>query len=97
MLMRYKNIIATTIALISLTSCANDPKADGEKAAKLVIEVRDANIKYGYGSEEVKAAGQAADKFNSECQKKYGDNPEELQIFMDGFNNTLKEDMQKTQ
>lgn len=81
-------------AVFMTSACAGSPRADGEKAARMMIEVRDATLKYGYGSDEVKEASERADKFTSECRERYLDDEKAAAEFMDGFNETIKKDMQ---
>lgn len=93
--MKIFKTIVLALAFLFLTSCNNSPAADGEKAAKMQMELPEILTKYGYDSEQYrKAASEAAD-FSAECLKKYEDDEKATEDFNRAYFEAIKAEMQK--
>lgn len=92
-------MVGTVAMCLSLTVCftltsCNSPKSDGEKAAKMALELRDVNLRHSYDSDEVQAAAREYDEFATECRRKYESDPKAKSEFEDAFNETIKSGME---
>ncbi len=90
----FKALICAS-ALFVLASCSGDPASDGEKAAKMQMELPEILTKYGYDSDEYKKASEEATAFSEKCVKKYENNEKATQEFNEAYFEAIKGEMQK--
>lgn len=90
----FKTLICASL-LMMLAACSGSPAADGEKAAKMQMELPEILTKYGYDSDEYKKAADDASEFAADCMKKYGDDEQATQEFNEAYFQEIKAEMQK--
>lgn len=81
--------------MLLLAACSGSPSSDGEKAAKMQMELPEILVEHGYDSKEYQKAATEASDFATECQQKYGDDEEATAEFNEAYFRAIKAEMQK--